>query len=405
MTRIERIRLHEVRLPLVHGFTTSSHSKRSLDHILVEVEDGDGATGWGEIASPSDPFYCPETTEIDWHVAVRYLVPRLVGAEWAHPSEVDPLWAKIRGYEFAKAGFAGAAWDLWAKSRGVSLASALGGTRSEVVAGVSLGIEPTVDALLDQVALQLEHGYHRIKLKVAPGWLVEPVRAVREAHPDIDLHVDANGAFTATDSSLAELAALDEFGLTMIEQPFHPRDFIGHAALQQRIRTPICLDESIVDLDDLRTMVVLDAGRIVNIKVSRMGGLMVAKTAHDLAWASGIPVWCGGMHEFGVGRAANVAISSLPGFSLPSDVSGSDKYYARDVITPPVVAVDGRVQVPDGQGIGFEIDREVVAEHRLRSFDSAVDAGEDAAPSTAPAAAPIAAPAASIARSSEEHHS
>ena len=368
--KITRIQLHEVRLPLVHSFQTSSHRKSSLDHILVELTDDAGRTGWGEIASPADPFYCPETTDTAWLISERYLVPRALDADWATPAELETAWEKIRGHEFTKAGFVGAAWDLWAKAEGVSLASALGGTRNEVRAGVSLGIEPTIDALLEQVEKQLVAGYHRIKLKIAPGWDLEPVHAVRAAHPDIDLHVDANGAYTSDDQTIDYLLGLDAAHLTMIEQPFAPRDFVGHARLQQRLQTPVCLDESVVSLDDLQTMIALDAGRVLNIKVSRMGGLTVAKAAHDLATEHGIPVWCGGMHEFGVGRAANVAISSLPGFTLPSDVSGSDKYYARDVIVPPVVAHDGTVAVPSAPGIGHEVDADWVAENRLRHLDT-----------------------------------
>ncbi len=369
--KITRIRLSEVRLPLVHSFRTSSHAKASLDHILVELTDESGAVGWGEIASPAGPYYCPETTGTAWSIAVEFIVPRVLGARWDRPEDAEGSWAAIRGHEFTKAGFAGAAWDLWSRLQGVPLATALGGTRQRVRAGVSLGIEPTIDDLLVQVERQVAHGYRRVKLKIAPDWLLEPVRAVRAAHPDLDLHVDANAAFTADEETLERLAALDAYGLTMIEQPFGVRDFLGHARLQERIATPVCLDESVTDLDDLATMIALRSGRVLNIKVSRMGGLTRARDAHDLATEAGIPVWCGGMHEFGVGRAANVALSSLPGFTLPSDVSGSDKYYARDIITPPVVARDGCVEVPTGPGIGHEIDRHWMESNRSRAYDSA----------------------------------
>lgn len=368
--KITRVRLFEVSLPLVHSFQTSSHRKAGLEHILVELTSEDGHTGWGEIASASDPFYNAETTDTAWLMATRYLASAVTGAAWAHPGDLDASWARIRGNEFAKAGFSGAAWDLWAKATSQPLATALGGTRSVVAAGVSLGIEPTIDALLAQVDKQVSAGYGRVKLKVAPGWDLEPVAAVRGAYPSLDLHVDANGAYGSDPASLDHVVRLDAFGLTMIEQPFGPRDFPAHAALQRRIDTPVCLDESVVQLDDLKTMIALKAGRILNIKVSRMGGLTVAKAAHDLAHDEGIPVWCGGMHEFGVGRATNVALSSLPNFTLPSDVSGSDKYYARDVVTPAITAHHGLVDVPTGPGIGFEVDGEWIARNRLRSFDS-----------------------------------
>ena len=369
--RIERLRLFEVSLPLVHSFETSSHRKTHLDHILVAATDSDGRTGWGEIASPADPYYGSETTATAWSIALRYLVPAVLGAEWDAPAQLEAQWRRVRGHEFAKAGFSAAAWDLHAREMGISLASALGGTRSEVVAGVSLGIEPGIDALLAQVQRQTDAGYGRVKLKIAPGWDLEPVRAVRAAPRDLDLHVDANGAYPDDDAAAQVFRALDDQRLTMIEQPFAPRDFVAHARLQQKLSTPICLDESVVDLADLRTMLALDAGRVLNIKVSRMGGLTIARQAHDLAADAGVPVWCGGMHEFGVGRAANVALSAMPNFVLPSDVSGSDKYFARDVIVPAVVANAGRVAVPTAPGIGHEVDEDWVRRNTSRTFDSA----------------------------------
>lgn len=370
--RIDRIRLFHVALPLVHGFETSSHRKTHLEHILVEATDADGRTGWGEIASPSAPYFCSETTATAWMIALDYLVPAALGAEWDAPEELEERWSRIRGHEFAKAGFVGATWDLYARTERLSLAAALGGTRAQVAAGVSLGIEPTIDALLQEVERQLAAGYRRVKLKIAPGWDREPVRAVRSAHPDLDLHVDANGVYLDSDETTALFRSFDRERLTMIEQPFAPRELMAHARLQRVLETPICLDESVVALGDLRTMIEADAGRVLNIKASRMGGLSVARRAHDLAADAGIPVWCGGMHEFGVGRAANVALSSLPNFTLPSDVSGSDKYYAQDVVVPPVTAVAGLVDVPTTPGIGHDVRLEQVHAHALRTFDSSM---------------------------------
>lgn len=361
-----------MRLDLVHEFQTSSHRKGHLDHILVRLVDEDGAIGWGEIASAADPFYNAENVETCWLVARDYLLPAVLGAHWDHPSQVSALWRKVRGNEFAKAGVDVAAWSLFAQATGVPLAAALGGTRTEVVAGVSLGIEPTIDALLEQVALHVGHGYPRVKLKIAPGWDVEPVRAVRGAYPDLDVHVDANGVYTESDEHLAALRALDEYRLTMIEQPFAPRDLLAHARFAATVATPVCLDESVESLADLRLALELAAGRVLNIKVSRMGGLTAAVAAHDLASAAGLGVWCGGMHEFGVGRYANVALSSLPGFTLPSDVSGSDKYYARDVVLPPVVAHAGRVSVPTVAGLGAQVDEEYLAASTLRVHEVTV---------------------------------
>jgi O-succinylbenzoate synthase len=256
---------------------------------------------------------------------------------------------------------------LGSSANAVPRATALGGTRREVVAGVSLGIEPTIDDLMTQVAFHVEHGYPRVKLKIQPGWDVDPVRAVRSAWPDLDVHVDANGVYTTSDDDLDALRALDEYGLTMIEQPFAPRDLLAHARFAATVGTPLCLDESVETIADLELALHLRAGSVLNIKVSRMGGLTAAVVAHDLASAHGWPVWCGGMHEFGVGRYANVALSSLPGFTLPSDVSGSDKYYARDVVLPPVVARDGRVAVPTSPGLGADVDEDYLATVTLRT--------------------------------------
>lgn len=363
--RVVAATLHTVRLPLVHEFTTSSHAKRHLDHVLVELTDASGLVGWGEIASASHPYYGPETVETTILIAQRYLLPSLLGAEWQHPAEAARLWAKVRGNEFAKAGVDMACWALFAEMSGEPLAKLLGGTREKAATGVSLGIEPTIGALVEQVAAQIEAGYRRVKLKIAPGWDVEPVAAVRASFGDHDLHVDANGAYPADDDSFEIMRALDAYELTMIEQPFAPRNFVDHARLQSQLDTPICLDESVETLDDLRTMLTLEAGRVLNIKVSRMGGLTPSVAAHDLAVEAGIPVWCGGMHEFGIGRAANVALSALPGFTLPSDVSGSAKYYARDVIVPPVETTDGYVHIPTTPGLGFAVDTAWIAANSL----------------------------------------
>ncbi|MGB4137084.1 MAG: o-succinylbenzoate synthase [Microbacterium sp.] len=368
-----RVGLHEVSMPLVHEFQTSSHRKSELTHILVEVEDAEGRIGWGEVATPSDPYFGAETTRTAWAIIRDHLVPRMLDAVWDHPDEMDDAWARVRGNEFAKAGCSGAVWDLWSATEGVSLAAALGGTRTEVVTGVSLGIESTIDELLGVVAAQVDAGYGRVKLKIAPGWDVEPVRAVRDAFPGLTLHVDANAVYRSDDEGLDVLTGLDGLGLAMIEQPFAVRDFLGHARLQARMEVPVCLDESIVELGDVRTALELGAMRALNIKVSRMGGLSVARNAHDLAENAGILAWCGGMHEFGIGRAANVAISSLPHFTYPSDVSGSDKYYARDVIVPPVRAEGGVVQVPRVPGLGHEVDLEWIAQNRTRHASIAAE--------------------------------
>ncbi len=360
---VERIDLYLARLPLVRPFTTSSHTKDHLEHILVRLCTADGAEGWGECASPSDPYYCPETTETCWHLLRDFLAPSLLGAHWETPEGVSALWQKVRGNNFAKAGIEMACWDLDARARGISVARALGGAkaRPQIESGISLGIETSPAALVEQVARAAAQGYRRIKMKIGPGHDVEYVEAVRERFPDLPVMVDANSAYTLADAPL--LRALDRFNLMMIEQPLGDDDIIDHARLQQQLRTPICLDESIHSAEDARKALEIDAGRIINIKVSRLGGLGEAKRVHDLCRARGIPVWCGGMHEFGVGRAANVAINSLPGFTLPGDISSFSERYREDLVEPPLLMRDGLMPVPlDRPGLGHE-----VIEARLRA--------------------------------------
>ncbi len=363
--QIERIDLKMVRLPLVRPFQTSSSRKDHLDHILVRVEAGD-VVGWGECASPSDPYYCPETTETCWHILRDFLAPLVLGREWADLDELTGFYRAVKGNNFARSGLEMACWDALARSQDKSLATMLGGTRSEILSGVSLGIEKEFETLVDQIERFLEEGYRRIKLKIAPGRDVDVVRRVRERFPLVPLQVDANSAYTLLD--IETLAALDEFDLLLIEQPLAHDDIIDHVRLQAALKTPICLDESIHSADDARKALDLGACRVINIKVSRLGGLREAKRVHDLCLARGVPVWCGGMHEFGIGRAANVAIASLLGFTLAGDVSGSDKYYASDIVDPPVLAHDGAIKVFDGPGLGVEPVEERIRARTLREI-------------------------------------
>jgi o-succinylbenzoate synthase len=363
--RIDQIDLKIVRLPLVRPFQTSSSFKDHLDHILVRVEAGD-VVGWGECASPSDPYYCPETTETCWHILRDFLAPLVLGREWADLDELTGFYRTVKGNNFARSGLEMACWDALARSQDKSLATMLGGTRSEILSGVSLGIETAIEPLIDQIERFLEEGYRRIKLKIAPGRDVDVVRRVRERFPLVPLQVDANSAYTLLD--IETLAALDEFDLLLIEQPLAHDDIIDHVRLQAALKTPICLDESIHSADDARKALDLGACRVINIKVSRLGGLREAKRVHDLCLARGVPVWCGGMHEFGIGRAANVAIASLPGFTLAGDVSGSDKYYASDIVDPPILAHDGAIKVFDGPGLGVEPVEERIRARTLREI-------------------------------------
>jgi O-succinylbenzoate synthase len=364
--RIERIELKIVRLHLIRPFTTSSSSKTYLDHILVRVVTDEGVTGWGECASPSDPYYCPETTETCWHLLKDFLGPLVLGKPWETIDQLVGFYANVKGNNFAKAGLEMACWDVLATRAGRPLAELLGGTRAEIISGVSLGIEPDISRLYAVIDQYLGEGYRRIKLKIGPGKDYDVVRAVRERYPDILLQVDANSAYTL--AQLPLLKALDDFNLLLIEQPLAHDDIVDHARLQAELRTPICLDESIHSAEDARKALDLGSCRIINIKVSRLGGLREAKRVHDLCQARGVPVWCGGMHEFGIGRAANVAISSLPGFTLPGDVSGSDKYYRQDLVEPPILAPNGAIPVPRAAGLGYTVIEERVAQHTLREL-------------------------------------
>ncbi len=364
--RIDRVELRIVRLPLVRTFRTSSSSKDHIDHILVRVMTDRGAEGWGECASPSDPYYCPETTETCWHLLKDFLVPKILGRDWESIDELIALFGPVKGNNFAKAGLEMACWDALAVQDGFSLATMLGGTRTEIHSGVSLGIESELGDLLEQVDRHVEDGYRRIKLKIAPGWDVAVVKAVRDRHPNVPLQVDANSAYSLDD--VETLRQLDEFDLLLIEQPLAHDDIVDHARLQAELTTPICLDESIHSAEDARKAIELGSCRVINIKVSRVGGLREAMRVHNLCWSRGVPVWCGGMHEFGIGRAANVAIASLPGFSLPGDVSGSDKYYREEIVEPPIVADRGVVEVPTGPGIGHRPRIDRIVRHTLREL-------------------------------------
>ncbi|NLF11099.1 MAG: o-succinylbenzoate synthase [Anaerolineaceae bacterium] len=366
--QIERVDLWITRLQLVRPFVTSSSRREHLDHILVKAH-ADGLTGWGECASPSDPYYCEETTETCWHMLADFLVPAVLGRPWTTVEEVAGFYGKVRRNNFAKAGLEMACWDLLARARGLPLHALLGGSRAEILSGVSLGIEQDPGRLLALVDRYLGEGYRRIKLKVGPGKDVDFVAEVRKHHSDVPLMVDANSAYTLAD--VAHLKRLDAFGLMMIEQPLAHDDIVDHARLQAELQTPICLDESIHSAEDARKALELGSGRIINVKVSRLGGLLEARRVHDYCHARGVPVWCGGMHEFGIGRAANVAISSLAGFTIPGDVSGSDKYYRQDVVSPPIRAVGGAIAVPDGPGLGYEPDEELIRRNAIRAVSLA----------------------------------
>ena len=367
---IERVELSLVRLPLLRPFTTSSHTKDHLEHIQVRVVDRSGAEGWGECACPSDPYYCPETVETCWHILRDFLVPGILGVEWECPDDAAKTWSLVRGNRFAITGLEMACWDLYARARGESIAAALGGTKEAIASGVSLSIERTPEILLEQVERFVAEGYKRMKLKIMPGKDVPVIAAVRERYPDLPIMADANGVYRLDNPAhVAALKELDQFGLMMIEQPLSYDDIVDHARLQAELSTPICLDESIHSAEDGRKAIDLGACRIINIKPPRVGGLLEAKRLHDVCYERGVPVWCGGMHEFGIGRAANVAISSLPGFTIPGDVSGSDRAYKIDIVDPPIHAERGEIRVPyDRPGLGFDPNPERIAAYSTRTL-------------------------------------
>ncbi|MBT2506039.1 o-succinylbenzoate synthase [Streptomyces sp. ISL-98] len=353
------VELRRIAMPLVSPFRTSFGTQTTRDILLVRIETADGE-GYGECVTMTDPVYSPEYTDGAIDVLRRFLVPALLGPPELDPRAVAPALAAFKGHRMAKAALETAVLDAWLRASALSFGEWLGATADRVPAGVSVGIMDSVPELLDAVEGYLADGYLRIKLKIEPGWDVEPVRAVRERFgDDVLLQVDANTAYTVADAQ--HLARLDEFGLLLIEQPLDEEDIRGHAQLARLVRTPICLDESIVSARAAADAIALGACSIVNIKPGRVGGYLEARRIHDVCAAHGVPVWCGGMLESGLGRAANVALAALPGFTLPGDTSASGRYYMTD-ITEPFVLQDGHLLVPQGPGIGVSPVPERLAE-------------------------------------------
>jgi O-succinylbenzoate synthase len=362
--RIDAIELRWVEMPYKAPFETSFGREDLKACLLVRVL-ADGLEGWGEVPAGRAPLYNEETNGTAWMVLEEFLIPPLLGRTVPTPGEFARSVRHIRRHHMAKAGLEAALWDLEARRRGLPLAKLLGGVRATVAVGVSQGIEPTIEALLDRIAGYLDQGYTRVKIKIKPGWDLEPVRRIRERFGDILLQVDANSAYELTDA--ATFRALDDHHLLLIEQPLQEDDLVDHAALQAQLRTPICLDESIVHERAAAAALALGACRIVNIKPARVGGLSAAVAIHDLCQARGVPVWCGGMLETGIGRAANLALCSLPNFSLPADLSASDRYFEEDLIDPPVrLNPDGTITVPTGVGLGVHIVMERVERRTVR---------------------------------------
>lgn len=361
---IERIELDLLKLPYVHFFETSFGRAFDRTFSLVRVYEG-GVCGWGECVGEEAPLYSGETTETAWHVMKDFLVPLIFRKGLVEPEDFAREAGMFRGNRMAKAGIELALWDLKAKKAGLPLHKLYGGVRTEVEAGVSCGIEDSLEDLVARVGGYLDEGYKRIKIKIKPGWDVAACAAVRDKFPDIMLQADANGAYSLSD--METLKALDAYDLLMVEQPFPPYDLWDHAKLQLEMTTPLCLDESILSLDTARAAVEMGSCRIVNIKVGRVGGVVETRKIHDYCEAHGIPVWCGGMLECGIGRAHNLHVATLPNFRYPNDLSASRRYYKEDVIDPFIeLSGPGTIRVPDGPGIGVNPVEARIARASLR---------------------------------------
>ena len=359
--RIGSVELRQLEMPLVSAFETSGWREEEKTCIIVRLND-DSFSGFGDCAVSTGPWYGSETLASAWFVLEEYLVPLLLGKEFENAGQVLSAMDSVRGNNMAKASAEMAFWDLLGKNSGKSLSKLLGGTQGSVASGVSVGLQKTREKLVDVVGGYVEEGYRRIKIKIKPGRDVELVEAVREEFPDMPLMVDANGAYDPRES--AALRKLDAFELLMIEQPFAWNDLVEHARLKKLIRTPVCLDESVASLDDLESALALDSFGVLNIKPARLGGLSVSRLVHDVCKGRGLPVWCGGLLETGVGRAANVALASLPGFVMPGDISASNRYFKEDIVRPDFrLDEDGTIRVPSSPGIGVE-----VVEDQLEKF-------------------------------------
>jgi len=352
--KIASIELREIRLPLINFFETSFGRTTERRILLVRARDTDGTEGWGECTAGEGPFYSEEWVESAWPVIKDYLAPMTLGFGVDHASEVSALMRAVRGNRMAKAAIETACWDIQARRDGVPLWTLLGGVHAEIASGVSIGIQDTVEALLEKIGRELAAGYRRIKIKIKPGWDAGIVGRVRAEFPDIQLMVDANSAYTPDDTPLFQ--EMDEYNLMMVEQPLAYDDMVDHARLQSQIKTPVCLDESIRSSEDARKAIEMGACRIVNVKLGRVGGHSEARKVEAACREKNVPVWCGGMLESGIGRAHNIALATLAGFTLPGDVSASARYWEEDVIEPPVtVSARGTIAAPTAPGIGFEI--------------------------------------------------
>ncbi|WP_068984918.1 o-succinylbenzoate synthase [Lysinibacillus xylanilyticus] len=356
--KLDQITVRHIKMPMKAPFSTSFGTIDEKEFLLIEAKDQSGNVGWGEAVAFVAPWYTEETLKTTWHMLEDFLIPILLHKEIGHPDEVSTLFSTIRRNCMAKASIEGAIWDIYAQQTKQSLAQALGGDKERIEVGVSVGIQSSTEALIDLLKSHVNKGYKRVKVKIKPGHDVEVIRAIRAEMPDLPLMVDANSAYTLDDMNV--LQQLDAFNLLMIEQPLAVDDIVDHAKLQRKLKTPICLDESITSYEDARKAIELGSCGVINIKIGRVGGLTEARRIHDLCEANNIPVWCGGMLEAGIGRAHNIALTSLTNFILPGDTAGSSHYWYEDIITPEVIVEDGYIHVPQTAGIGYTPNMKVI---------------------------------------------
>ena len=363
--KLERIELFLIRLPLLSPYETSGSRETHQTRVIARVE-AEGIVAWGESVAPETPWYSGETPETVWWLLDEIAIPRLLATDLAGPNDTSTTLGWIRDHRMAKATLEMAIWDLFAKKANVPLSKLLGGTRDRILCGVAIGIQPSIDALLEKIAKELEGGYQRVKVKIKPGWDEKVAEAIRKRFPDLPFQLDANSAYTLADVPL--FTRIDAYTCLLIEQPLAVDDIIDHATLQKQIRTPVCLDESIHSAEDARKAIQIGATRVINIKAGRVGGLAESKKIHDVCQERGIPVWCGGMLEMGIGRAANVHLASLPNFRLPGDVSASARYFDTEIIAEPfTVEKDGTMKVPTGPGIGVTVLEDVIRKIALKT--------------------------------------
>ena len=361
--KLVEVIIYQVEMRMKTPFTTSLGTMQNKRFLVLEAKDESGAIGWGEGVAFEEPSYTEETMKTSLHMLEDFIIPKLLGVELSHPDEVYELLRPIRRNNMAKASIEGAVWDIYAQLKNQSLAQAIGGTQEKIEVGISIGLQPTDEQLIKTIQSFLDEGYKRIKVKIKPGKDIELLRTIRYAFPDVPLMADANSAYTLDD--IEHLKQLDQFNLMMIEQPLGHDDLVDHALLQKQLKTPICLDESITSLEDTRKAIQLGSCGVVNIKIARVGGISEAKRIHDYCMKHQIPVWCGGMLEAGIGRAQNVALTSLANFTMPGDTAASERYWDEDIVKPEVTVENGFIKIPNKIGLGFEVNCEALEKYTI----------------------------------------